>query len=57
MMVGIPQVCPLSMVFIVALHVTCCRHLDSFPDVKPQLYADKTKCGAERPRALFESAR
>ena len=27
------------------------------PDVKPQLYADNLKCGAERPRALFESAR
>ena len=27
------------------------------PDVKPQLYADNLKCSAERPRALFESAR
>ena len=34
-----------------------CRHLDSLPDVKPQLYADNLKCSAERPRALFESAR
>ena len=54
---GIPQGCPLSMVFIVALHVPWCRHLDSLPDVKPQLYADNLKCSAERPRALFESAR
>ena len=45
------------MVFIVALCVPWCRHLDSLPDVKPQLYADSLKCGAERPRALFESAR
>ena len=53
---GIPQGCPLSMVFIVALCVPWCRHLDSLPDVKPQLYADNLKCSAARPRALFESA-
>ena len=34
-----------------------CRHLESMPDVKPQLYADNLKCSAERPGALFESAR
>ena len=45
------------MVFIVALYVPWCRHLDSLPDVKPQLYADNLKCSAARPRALFESAR
>ena len=27
------------------------------PEVKPQLYGDNLKCSAERPRALFESAR
>ena len=54
---GIPQGCPLSTVFIVALCVLWCRHLDSLPDVKPQLDADNLKCSAERPRALFESAR
>ena len=54
---GIPQGRPLSMVFIVALYVPWCRHLDSLPDVKPQLYADNLKCSADRPRALFESAR
>ena len=53
---GIPQGCPLSMVFIVALYVPWC-HLDALPDVEPQLYADNLECGAERPRALFESAR
>ena len=52
----IPQGCPLSMVFIVALYVPWCRHLESLPDVKPQLFADNLKCGASRPRALFESA-
>ena len=53
---GIPQGCPLSMVFIVALYVPWCRHLESLPDVKPQLYADNLKCSSVRPRALFESA-
>ena len=37
---GIPQGCPLSMVFIVALYVPWCRHLESLPDIRPQLYAD-----------------
>ena len=45
------------MLFIVALHVPWCRHLESLPDVKPQLYADNLKCSAERPGALLESAR
>ena len=54
---GILQGCPLSMVFIVALHVPWCRRLDALPDVKPRLYADNLKCSAERPCALFESAR
>ena len=53
---GIPQGCPLSMVFGVALYVPWCRHLESQPYVKPQLYADNLKCSAVRPRALFESA-
>ena len=44
------------MFFIVALYVPWCRHLQSLPDVKPQLYADNLKCSAARPRALFESA-
>ena len=51
------QGCPLSMVLIVVHYVPWCRHLDSLPDVKPQLYADNLKCSAERPGALFESAR
>ena len=45
------------MVFIVALNVSLCRHLESMPDVKPQLYADNPKCSAERPAALLDSAR
>ena len=53
---GIPQGCPLSMVFIVALYVPWCRRPESLLDIKPQLYADNLKCSAARPRALFESA-
>ena len=53
---GIPQGCPLSMVFIVALYVPWCRHLEALPDIKPQLYADNLKCSTTQPRALFESA-
>ena len=53
---GIPQGCPLSMVFIVALYVPWCRHLESLPDIKPQLYADNLMCSTTQPRALFESA-
>ena len=40
------------MIFIVALYVPWCRHLDSLPDVEPQLYAVNLKCSAARPRAL-----
>ena len=54
---GVPQSCPLSMVFIVALYVSWCRHLEGMPDIKPQLYADNLKCSAECPNALFGAAR
>ena len=45
------------MVFIVALNVPWCRHIESMPDVKPQLHAEKQKCSAECPGALFDYAR
>ena len=35
---GIPQGCPLSMVFTVARYVPWCRHLDALPSVELQLY-------------------
>ena len=41
---GIPQGCPLSMVFIVALGAPWCRHLESLVDISPQLKADNPKC-------------
>ena len=41
---GIPQGCPLSMVFIVALYTPWCRYLEFQTDISPQLYADNLKC-------------
>ena len=54
---GIPQRCPLSMVFIVALYVPWCRRLEAMPAVKAELYADNLKSSAECPNALFGAAR
>ena len=51
------QGCPLSMVFIVALYVPWCRHLEAILAIEPQLYADDLKCSAECPNALFGAAR
>ena len=41
---GIPQGCPLSMIFIVALYTPWCRYLGSCANISPQLYADNLKC-------------
>ena len=41
---GIPQGCPLSMMFIVALYLPWCRYLSAQVGVRPQLYADNLKC-------------
>ena len=41
---GIPQGCPLSMMFIVALYLHWCRYLSAQVGVEPQLYADNLKC-------------
>ena len=56
---GIPQGCPLSMVFIVALYLPWCRALESIPGVRPQLYADNLKCVcvSGSPAALLSAAR
>ena len=54
---GIPQGCPLGMVFIVALYVPWCRRLEAMPAVRPQFFADNLKCTAECPGALFDAAR
>ena len=54
---GIPQGCPLSTVFIVALYLPWCRHLETFRGVKPQLYADNLKCVSSDDDDLSEAAR
>ena len=54
---GIPQGCPLSVVFIVALYVPWCRRLEVTPLVAPQLYADNLKCSSVCPRVLFGAAK
>ena len=41
---GIPQGCPLSMMFIVALYLPWCRYLFAQVGVEPQLYAENLKC-------------
>ena len=43
---GIPQGCPLSMIFIVALCTPWCRYLESLARISPQLYADNLKCSS-----------
>ena len=53
---GIPQGCPLSMMFIVALYLPWCRYLGELPDVSPQLYADNLKCVSSRPEQLLRAA-
>ena len=54
---GIPQGCPLSMIFIVALYLPWCRKLETFREVKPQLYADNLKCVSCNDDDLLEAAR
>ena len=36
---------------------TWCRHLESLPDVRPQLYADNLKCSTQCLHALFGAAK
>ena len=54
---GIPQGCPLSMMFIVALHLPWCRYLSAQDGVQPQLYADNLKCVSRDPDSLLAAAR
>ena len=54
---GIPQGCPLSMMFIVALYLPWCRYLGAQCGVSPQLYADNLKCVSRYPGLLFRAAR
>ena len=54
---GIPQGCPLSMMFIVALYLPWCNDLGSQVGVQPQLYADNLKCVSRDPEVLLSAAR
>ena len=54
---GMPQGCPLSMVFIVALYVPWCRYLSNQQGVTPQLHADSLKCTTTDGQALLTAAR
>ena len=54
---GLPQACPLGMIFTVALCLSWCRALQSVPAVKPQLYADNLKCVTASSAALDSAAR
>ena len=54
---GIPQGCPLSMMFIVALYLPWCRYLSAQVGVQPQLYADNLKCLSRDPELLLHAAR
>ena len=54
---GIPQGCPLSMMFIIALYLPWCRYLGSQVGVQPQLYADNLKCVSRDPEVLLGAAR
>ena len=54
---GIPQGCPLSMMFIMALYLPWCGYLAAHEGVQPQLYADNLKCVSRDPVFLLSAAR
>ena len=54
---GIPQGCPLSMMFIVALYLPWCRYLAAHEGVQPQLHADNLKCVSRDLDLLLNAAR
>ena len=54
---GIPQGCPSSMMFVVALYLPWCRFLAAQEGVEPQLYADNFKCASRDPGVLLRAAR
>ena len=54
---GIPQGCPLSMMFTVALYLPRCRYLAAQEGVEPQLCADNLMCVSSDPGVLLRAAR
>ena len=53
---GVAPRCPFSMVFIVALHASWYRHLESLKRFSPLLYADNLKCNSNDVDTLFAAA-
>ena len=49
--------CPLSMMFIVALYLPWCTYLAAHGGVQPQLYADNLKCVSRDTDLLLSAAR
>ena len=54
---SIPQGCPLSMMFTVALYLPWCRYLSAQVGVQPQLYVDNFKCVSGNPDLFLNAAR
>ena len=54
---GIPQGCPFSMMFTVALYLPWCRYLAAHEGAQPQLYADNLTCVSRDPNLLLRAAR
>ena len=53
---GIPQGCPVSTVFIVALYAPWCRHVDNLNGISPKLYADNLGCDSYDVDTLLAAA-
>ena len=51
------QVCPLSMMFIVALYLPWCRYLSGQVGVEPQLFGNNPKCVSRDPDLLLNATR
>ena len=54
---GVPQECPLSMMFTVALYLSWWRFSEEQDGVQRQLYADNLECVSSTPEVLLGAAR
>ena len=54
---GLPQGCPLSMIFTVALYLPWCKSLEAIGGIKPHLYVDDSKRVSGNSDALLDAAR
>ena len=53
---GIPQGCPLNMMFMKALYLLCCKYLAAQELVEPQLFSDNLKCVSRDPDLHLHAA-